>query len=268
MRYKAVISDLDGTLLNEHHTISEETKDVVKKLVEKGVKFMIATGRYYPDAMIFKDILGLESPIITTNGARIHDCKNEVVFSKDIPLSVSEELFSIECDEDIHRNVYIDGKWFVEKPLNDALKFHRESGFSYEIIDSFETLKGKEATKFFFISDNHEKLAEMEKRLRDKYSEMLSITMSSDNCIELMYEGVSKAEAIKEVLKREGISLEETIAFGDGLNDYEMLSCVGKGFIMGNGSQRLKQLLPNNEIVKSNFENGVAKKLKEIFLID
>ena len=45
-----------------------------------------------------------------------------------------------------------------------------------------------------------------------------------------------------------------------------MLSSVGKGFIMGNGSPRLKALLPENEVIKTNAENGVAKKLQEIFL--
>ncbi|MGL5089125.1 MAG: HAD family hydrolase, partial [Cetobacterium sp.] len=76
----------------------------------------------------------------------------------------------------------------------------------------------------------------------------------------------SKATAIEEVLKREGIKIEDTIAFGDGLNDLEMLSSVGRGFIMGNGSTRLKELLPKNEIIKANSENGVARKLKELFL--
>ena len=62
------------------------------------------------------------------------------------------------------------------------------------------------------------------------------------------------------------ISLEETIAFGDGLNDYEMLSSVGQGFIMGNGSSRLKEKLPQYEIIQTNDNDGVAKKLKELFL--
>ncbi|MGL5984195.1 MAG: HAD family hydrolase, partial [Cetobacterium sp.] len=86
------------------------------------------------------------------------------------------------------------------------------------------------------------------------------------SCLEVMKEGVSKATAIEEVLKREGIDIQDTIAFGDGLNDLEMLSFVGKGFVMGNGSPRLKELLPENEVIKPNSENGVAKKLQELFL--
>ena len=61
--------------------------------------------------------------------------------------------------------------------------------------------------------------------------------------------------------------MNETIAFGDGLNDLEMLGIVGKGFIMENGSETLKKLLPNLEIIGNNTNDGVAKKLKEIFKI-
>lgn len=266
MRYKAIISDLDGTLLNEHHTLSEETKQVIKELVDSGIKFIIATGRYHSDAMIYKEMLGLKSYIITSNGARVHNYDNEEIFSKDIPLEISNELFALECDEEIHKNTYLDGKWYVERPLDEAEEFHKDSGFFYT-IKPFKELQGKEITKIFYISDNAKKLAKLEKELRERYSDILNITLSNDNCVELMYKGVSKAEAVKEVLKREGISLEESIAFGDGLNDYEMLSTVGEGFVMGNGSERLKKLLPNNEVIKPNSENGVAKKLKELYQI-
>jgi hydroxymethylpyrimidine pyrophosphatase-like HAD family hydrolase len=63
------------------------------------------------------------------------------------------------------------------------------------------------------------------------------------------------------------ISLEDVVAFGDGLNDIEMLDIVGEGFIMENGSETLKKKLPHLEVVGKNSEDGVAKKLAEIFNI-
>jgi len=61
------------------------------------------------------------------------------------------------------------------------------------------------------------------------------------------------------------IKSEEVIAFGDSMNDYEMLSLVGKPFIMGNGNKRLMEALPNVEVVGNNNEDGIGKKLIEIF---
>ncbi|MHA4989200.1 Cof-type HAD-IIB family hydrolase [Cetobacterium somerae] len=265
MKYKAIICDLDGTLLNEHHTISEETKETIRKVVNSGVKFIIATGRHHNDAITFKDMLELDSFLITSNGAKVHDYSNKEIISHNIPAHLSKELLNYNYNENLHKNVYLDEEWYAEKPLEEALLFHKESGF-HHVIAPFQSLVGKEITKFFFICDDEEHISELEKKLRKQFHQGLNITLSLGSCLEVMREGVSKASAIEEVLKAEGIDLKETIAFGDGLNDLEMLSSVGKGFIMGNGSPRLKALLPNNEVIKTNAENGVAKKLQEIFL--
>jgi Cof subfamily protein (haloacid dehalogenase superfamily) len=265
MKYKAIICDLDGTLLNEHHTISDETKETIRKVVNSGVKFIIATGRHHNDAKTFKEMLELESFLITSNGAKVHDYKNNEIISHNIPADLAKGLLNYTYSKHLHKNVYLNDEWIAESPLEEALLFHKESGF-HHIIAPFKSLVGKEITKFFFICDNEEHIAELEQKLRADFHEGLNITLSLGSCLEVMREGVSKASAIEEVLKKEGIDLKDTIAFGDGLNDLEMLSTVGKGFIMGNGSPRLKALLPENEVIKSNVENGVAKKLQEIFL--
>ncbi|WP_294093532.1 Cof-type HAD-IIB family hydrolase [uncultured Cetobacterium sp.] len=265
MKYKAIICDLDGTLLNEHHTISEETQETIKEIVNSGVKFIIATGRHHNDAMTFKDMLGLDSFLITSNGAKVHDYSNNEIISHNIPAELAKDLLNYNYNEELHKNIYLDEEWFVERPLEEALLFHKESGF-HHIVTPFENLVGKDITKFFFISQNEEAIASLEKNLRAEFTEGFNITLSLGSCLEIMKDGVSKASAIEEVLKREGICIKDTIAFGDGLNDLEMLSSVGRGFIMGNGSPRLKALLPENEVIKTNSENGVAQKLRELFL--
>lgn len=75
--FKAVVTDLDGTLLNEKHVVSEYTKKVIKKLLEKGVKFYIATGRLHASTKEIMESIGIEIPLITTNGTRILD-ENEI----------------------------------------------------------------------------------------------------------------------------------------------------------------------------------------------
>ena len=77
---------------------------------------------------------------------------------------------------------------------------------------------------------------------------------------------VTKGEAVKNIMEKLNIPLENTMAFGDGLNDYEMLSEVGKGLLMGNCAQRLREKLPNNEMIGKNIDNGVAKYLRKTYL--
>lgn len=270
MKYKAIISDLDGTLLNEHHSISEETKKIVKEVIDKkGVKFFIATGRHHCDAITFKKQLGLDSYMITANGAKVHNVNNDEIMSRNLDVDLTQKILEMDIPKSLHKHIYMDNHWYVEVVSDELKEYHRESGFKYEVV-KFSELKGKEVTKFFYIGQEGEQqtILDLEKRFREKFPTGLNITMSMDLCLEIMKEGVSKASAIEEVLKKEGISLEETIAFGDGLNDLEMLSSVGKGFVMGNASERLKKALPNNEIIRPNSEHGVALKLQELFLND
>lgn len=267
MKYKAVVCDLDGTLLNSEHTISKATVDIIKKITDMGVKFFIATGRHHMDALKFKEMLGLDSYLISSNGARIHDEHNQIIFEGDIPVELSNEIFEFGADEGIHKSVYLGDHWYLEVPLIEAHDYHKESGFTYEVKD-FSQLRDKEIIKFFYISEDEKLISALENRIADKFGERINLTLSLPICLEIMNKGISKGNAITNILMPKfGIKKEEIIAFGDGLNDYEMLEAVGEGLLMGNCNPRLKELLPNNKVVGRNDEDGVAEYLKKIFNI-
>ncbi len=78
--------------------------------------------------------------------------------------------------------------------------------------------------------------------------------------------GVSKGHALDQVAKTIGYSLADCISFGDGMNDKEMLSMAGKGIIMGNSQQRLKELLPELEVIGTNGEEAVSHLLRKMYL--
>lgn len=266
MKYKAIICDLDGTLLSTNHKISPYTIDVIKKITSMGVKFYIATGRHHIDAFSFKNMLGLDSFLISSNGAKVHDKNNQEIFSITIPKDITTEIINLTEFSDVHKSIYKDDQWYVEKPLDDSEDFHSESGFTYTLLSSISDMKGKNISKIFFISEDEEKIELLNKQLDEKIGDKISLTLSLSSCLEIMNKGVSKGEAIKKMLEIEDIPIEESIAFGDGLNDLEMLSVVGKGFLMGNCNPKLKIHLPNHEVILRNDEDGVAKKLEEIFL--
>ena len=265
MKYQAIISDLDGTLLNGEHKLSDETKKVIKKVKETGRKIFIATGRHHIDAIELKKQLGLDSYLISSNGARIHNEHNEEVYERNIDENTAKFILNTKCHKEIARHIYTDTKWYVEEEKDEYAAFHRESGFLYEVKD-FSEIEGEKFIKIFFISKNQEELLKLEKYFEEKIGDKVSITLSGPECLELMAKDVTKGEAIKNIMGKLNIPLENTMAFGDGLNDYEMLSEVGKGLLMGNCAQRLREKLPNNEMIEKNTENGVANYLRKIFL--
>ena len=263
--YKLVISDLDGTLLNENHLLSEYTKKAIEKLNEKGVPFFLATGRHFIDLFDLKKELKLpETYSISCNGARVHGPNGELLISHDINDDIANEVLSLEIDAEISHSVFTDDKIYVfDKKELEAYGERQHMPFEFVNKDNF---KVKNAIKWFYHSENHDKLVKLDNMIKEKWGKHIDTMFSMDQCLEIMPKHVSKGYAIKEIAKLENININEIIAFGDWFNDLEMLSIVGKGCIMGNASEKLKKALPNNEIIGLNYEDAVAKYLEKLYL--
>jgi Cof subfamily protein (haloacid dehalogenase superfamily) len=265
MQYRAIISDLDGTLLNSNHTVSKYTCETIRNLTKKGIKFFIATGRHYSDIAHLREKLNLDTFFITSNGARVHDCQGNVVVKQDIEEETVKKILELNTDKNVHVNIYKNDNWLVSRE-NELLKdFHSDSGFFYKLVD-FNKLENYEAMKIFYLCEDEDILVNLGETIREKFGEKVAVTFSTPNCLEIMKKGVSKGASISKIFDRLGICIEEALAFGDGFNDYEMLKLVGKGLIMGNAPKKLKEALPENEIIGSNDDHSVANYLKKIFL--
>lgn len=265
-KYKAVVCDLDGTLLNSNHKISDYTRRVIKRIIQKGIKVIIATGRHYKDAIHYKDILECESYLIALNGAVILDEDNEIIRTCTIPCKYGDKLLDFPRDKDIFMNISQGENWYSSKLREQDKKFINESGFTQEVVECFDKAKGKEISKVFYMCDDLNKIQCLENKLHESFGKKLNITSSFPQCIEVMAEDANKGNAIKEILKDINCSEEEVVAFGDGLNDYEMLSVAGKGFIMENANPKLKEMLPECEVIGNNNEDAIGIHLAKLFL--
>ena len=112
--YRAVVTDLDGTLLNNEKEVSEFSKEVINKIREKGVKFFIATGRSYPDTKRIMETIGIKVPLITSNGARINDENGETIYANDLEKKYIRKILEMDYKkygEEIFLNLYSDNVW-------------------------------------------------------------------------------------------------------------------------------------------------------------
>lgn len=265
MKYKAVVCDMDGTLLNGEHRVSERSKNIIKTIIEKGVKVFLASGRPYPDIQYFKKSLGLNSYSISSNGAVVHDEQGKEIMYYSLEKELLSELLNLPFGN-LHRNLYTRNSWYVEVALKELLEFHKESGFAFQQISNLAEKNDGNATKLFFLDESEKSILDFEKKLKAKFEDRVSITLSTPNCLEIMKKGVNKGRAVKDTMQKLGIPLEEVIAFGDGLNDYEMLSLVGNPFVMSNASPRLLKALSEVPRAPKNTEDGVAQILERLFL--
>lgn len=265
--YHIVASDLDGTLLSPDHSLSAYTRDTLQKLTRKGVHFVFATGRHHIDVAQMRQKLGIEAYMITSNGARVHDPAGNLIFAHNLDPAIAAELYRLKyTSNDILTQVYRNDDWYISRHSEKDREFFRESEFNYQIFQP-DGLETDGISKVFFTCDQHQTLAELELAIIARWGDRVNVSFSLPGCLEVMAGGVSKGHALDEVARRLGYSLQDCIAFGDGMNDKEMLSMAGKGCIMQNAHQRLPALLTGLEVIGSNAEDAVPRYLEKLYSV-
>ncbi|MFV7235647.1 Cof-type HAD-IIB family hydrolase [Flavobacterium sp. ZB4R12] len=262
---KVVISDLDGTLLNSDHKISQYTKTVFQELHNQNYLIIVATGRHHLDAMPIVEGLGCPVYLVTSNGARIHSPEKELLFSFDIKSDAIKSVLAIERDPEITTVLFRENVWQTNKHNEKLNSFQTEINYHPELVD-FDTLDDLSAIKLFFTHDSHSKLVELRNKILEDHSDVFSHAFSLPLCLEFMDKSVDKSVAIAKILEKENFIFQEAISFGDGFNDENMLKSTGKGLVMGNAPKSLKNRLSHLEVISTNDNEGVASYISKKLL--
>lgn len=263
--FHIVASDLDGTLLAPNHQLSAFSKQTLKALHQKGFTFIFATGRHHIDVASIREVAGIPAYMITSNGARVHDQNNQLMYSHNVPPELVQPVIDIvRQNPDIFIHLYRDDDWLLDRESERLAKFHSESGFSYQRFNAAEApCDGIVKVFFTHPQQDHQCLVEFETRLREQFGDQLNITFSTPWCLEIVAAEVSKGNALEAIANSLNMKLENCIAFGDGMNDAEMLQMAGKGLVMGGAHQTVKQALPDNEVIGNNSDDAVAHYLHD-----
>lgn len=261
---KFIVIDLDGTLLDQDHCISQQSIHVLQQLNAKGLEIILATGRHYQDVYLLAQQLDFPCWLITSNGARVHNPANQLVYENHIPSHLIAEILSLSAGFEVHRNIYQQDLWLVEEANEPLLQIHHSSGFAYRMCD-FAKLDFRHIDKFYFNAA-YERLKPLYEQLLQRFDDQLYITFTTDIYLEVMNKGVSKGSALSQVLTALSIETDQVMAFGDGLNDLDMLKLVGHPVIMANAHPNLKQQIPHANQALSNQQQGVAQYLTQHFL--
>ncbi|NAW57663.1 MULTISPECIES: Cof-type HAD-IIB family hydrolase [unclassified Vibrio] len=266
--FHIVASDLDGTLLAPNHQLSDYTKHTLKQLHQQGYTFVFATGRHHVDVAGIREQAGIPAYMITSNGARVHDQNDQLMFSDNVPPELVQAIINmVKQDPDIQVHIYRNEEWLMSQEDELLRNFHKDSGFSYSLFD-IDHAPTEGVAKVFFThpAQDHEHLVQYEDQLNVEFGERLNVAFSTPWCLEVMAANVSKGHALQVVAKSLGHTLDNCIAFGDGMNDVEMLSMAGKGLVMGTSHIKVKQALPDNQVIGANTDDAVAHYLADHLL--
>ena len=262
---KVIISDLDGTLLNQHHVISDYTRSVFQDLHQQDYLIVVATGRHHLDAMPLVERLGVPLYLVTSNGARIHSPEKELLFSINMDSDTVKSILSLDIDPDITTVLFKEEVWQTNIHNEKLNSFSKDVTYHRELVN-FDELDDFEAIKIFFTHENQEKLITVRDLILEHHPDSFNHAFSLPICLEFMDKAVDKSHAIAKILEKENLDFSHAVSFGDGFNDELMLVTTGKGLIMGNAPETLKNKLSHLEVIATNHEDGVAKYLSDLLL--
>jgi len=255
--------DMDGTLLMPDHRLGEKTLSALKRLRERDVTLTFATGRHVLEMRHLLGAFSLDAFLITGNGTRIHSVEGDVLHRQDLNPEVADIVLHSTWDTQASLHVFNDNGWFTGREIPELLHAHVYSGFKYQLID-LRRIPAHAVTKICFCGD-HDDLCRLRIQLNEALGDKAHLTFSAVDCLEVLPVGCNKGSALAVLSDHLGFTLQDCMAFGDGMNDREMLSMVGLGVVMGNAHSRLKEALPNHPRALTNDEEGVAEYLRQLF---
>ena len=267
---KIIALDLDGTLLSSDKLLSDENAAALEAAARSGAEIVPATGRFYRGMPQFIQELPYVNYVITVNGAQVYDVKNQkTVCSSEIPweraVSVMKRLDTL----DVIYDCYQDGwGWMTESLYNKAEEF-APSVHNLEMIRKLRTpvpeLKAyleeqaRDVSKIQVFFKDTELRKRMLEELPKEFPDLV-VTTSIVNNIEINSKEATKGIALGKLAEYLGVSVNDTMAFGDDLNDITMLREAGIGVAMGNACDEVKKSA--DYITLDCNESGVAHAIK------
>ncbi|WP_035178513.1 Cof-type HAD-IIB family hydrolase [Alkalihalobacterium bogoriense] len=256
MQPKAIVFDLDGTLLTSEKTVTERTKQALEKMKASGIPLLFATARPPRFTRFNIDFASLGS-LIFYNGALFH-CpytKKTKHVSIANPLAKAIIQYILSIDEQANVSIEVQDKWFSPKPLDYRTLMKVEQNPT--VID-YSTFTSFDCTKILVTDFQYPN------KLHEKYRDLVTIHVTdSGQLVQIMARQCSKETAVEYLLTKQKISLEDTLCFGDDYNDVGLFQSCGYSVAMGNAMMEVKEIA--TEVTDTNDHDGVAKILERFF---
>jgi Cof subfamily protein (haloacid dehalogenase superfamily) len=260
MTYKILFLDIDGTILNPDHTYHPKTKEAIEQVQEQGIEVFLATGRPANELKEIAKELNIESYISYNGAYTIY--QEEAIVHAPMKVEMVKEFLAIakKFNHEIllqarESNYVTDTKSTLMKDFIELFQLEKIEGIHEEKLDDILGVN---------ILNVHPEEAAHYELNEDIRLAQIHVNGAQDS-YDIIRKSMNKGEAVKIVLEKLGISPAEAIAFGDGMNDKEMLQTVGASFAMGNAHPELFQYATFQTTAVS--EAGVFTGLQQLGLV-
>jgi Cof subfamily protein (haloacid dehalogenase superfamily) len=260
--YKALILDVDGTLVGHDYTISGKVKNAILS-IKNQVLVSLCSGRVYGSIKKFIDELSLDAIQISDGGGEIFDPKsNQAVYQKPIKTIRALELIDVLRANKLKFVVSHNHEYHIDPDFTteEDLKKYR---FSIRAFPDIKKIKEPIITKISILGVGGDNQKQIDELLRNFSQDVHYISASyakgplnKFHALDITEKSATKLTALEEYVRQVGINLSDTIVVGDGYNDFPLLLAGGLKIAMGNAVSELKEIA--DLVVPSVEEDGVA----------
>ena len=271
MKYKLLVLDVDGTLLNNEMEISKRTLAALLKVQHMGVRIVLASGRPTSGLMPLAKALELGNFggfIMSYNGSRVVKAGDgEVVFERRINPELIPYLEKKARKNGFSIFTYHDD--YILTDNADDIHIRREAWLNHMKImeePEFSIAIDFAPCKCVLVSDDGEALRGLENHWKRRLDGVLDVFPSESYFLEVVPCGVDKANTLGVLMGQLGVTRDEVIAIGDGVADVTMLQLAGMGVAMGHAQDSVK--ICADYVTASNEEDGVAQAVEKLILAE
>lgn len=263
--FKMIFSDIDGTLLDSQNRVTAKTREAILALEQRGIPFVLVSARMPEGMEPIKRALGNHAPMVSYSGGLVLDEDGKVISEQLIDLQLAVELKAMFDREfpQLCCNTYGGSLWVVDDDQNPwVLGEQAIVGLKASVGTVEERFAALGGVHKFLLMGEPGAVRSAQERIHRAYPE-LSLGASTPRYLEVMNGAAKKSAGVHMLCSRMGISPEETIAFGDGLNDVDMLLAVGRGYAMANAPEEVRKLAPY--LAPDHDREGLLAVLRELF---
>lgn len=267
---KALFFDIDGTLYNFDGVMPASTKQALALAREKGHQLIICSGR--ATYQLYPQLLSDFDGIICTTGALVKK-KDTVIFESFMPTGTIKSVLKLFNEIGGEVTALTENQMiFNEKSREYLINRFTRNGGEMDFVKQFmgdyiitEDLSAHRTIKKLLYHGARESVEYISAALCDICDVTASSFRNETDCGEITVKGINKSLGIQKYIESQGILLENTVAFGDGPNDLDMLEYAGVGVAMGNGSSALKGKA--DFVTKDINDDGIFFAMKSLELI-
>lgn len=265
-KFKLIVADIDGTLLDDTYKVMPQLLAAVKQARAKGVDLAVATGRMFLSALPIVQELQVSLPVIAANGALIKDPgTGEIISQKRLPRDLALEALRLTENSTAQRFVNIKDIYYTDAPESTAREYSKALKINFVgRVPLAEAIT--EDPLMVTIRDKEDQITEMTAMLRGHFGNRVYLANSRSIFIDINNPEVSKGAALAELCRKVGVEPAEVIAIGDGWNDREMFAAAGLGAAVANAPEAVKKSA--GYICQSSSYMGVVEVIERYILAE